>query len=195
MARQRDHRTVYARRDERARAEGFRSYRDKRRHGGAAAAHVRNDEDLARLPPPARSERRKALRSLAEVRTDDLTPAQAARRNETTVGAMRFWAEGALQPDGTVTSADRLWRPIRAIDASVHMEVPVSVRGSQAASRLSDYWDAVEHYLHTGDDGPLSRFAGARIAGVELETDTDVLDRLALLGVLSFETIYQDVAA
>jgi hypothetical protein len=195
MARQRDHRSTYSRRDAQARAEGFRSYADKRRHGGAAAARVSNDQDLDRLPPAARSERRKALRALAEVRTDGLTPAQAARRNETTVDSMRFWAEGALRSDGTVTRADRLLRPMRAIDRSVHTEVPVSVRGSKAASRLSAYWDAVEHYLDTGDDGPLGRFEGIRIAGIELETDTDVIDRLSLLGVLSFETIYQDVAA
>ena len=195
MARKRDHRNTYSRRDAQARAEGFRSYAHKRKHGGASAAHVSNDEDLSRLPPAARSERRKALRALAEVRTDGLTPAQAARRNNTTVDSMRFWAEGALRPDGSVTGADRLWRPMRAIDRSLHVEVPVSVRGSRAASRLSAYWDAVEHYLDTGADGPLRLFEGVRIAGIELETDTDVLDRLSLLGVLSFETIYQDVAA
>lgn len=195
MARRRDHHSAFAGRDARARAQGFRSYRDQRRHGGAAAARVRNDKELAQLPAAARDQHRRALRAVAEVRTDGLTVAQAARRNQTSADAMRFWAPGVVDPNGVVESSDRLWRPMLAIDAVTHSVVPVDVRGSRAATRLSNYWLAVEHYRDTGDDGPLRDFDGVRIAGVELETDTDVIDYLTVIGVLSFETIYQDVAA
>ena len=84
---------------------------------------------------------------------------------------------------------------MEAIDVTTHTKVAVSVRGSLAASRLSRYWDAIDHYLQTGDEVPLQTFRGVRIGGVELETDPDEIDRLAVLGVLSFETIYRDVAA
>ncbi|MGP0108437.1 MAG: hypothetical protein ACLPR9_06180 [Acidimicrobiales bacterium] len=195
MARHRDRHSDFARRDARARAEGFRSYRDKRRHGGAAPARVRNGGELAQLPPAAREQRRRVLRAVAETRTDGLTLAQAARRNGTSVDAMRFWTPGVVDPDDVVTESDRLWRPMRAIDAVTQRVVPVDLRGSRAATRLSNYWLAVEHYLFTGDDEPLRAFDGVRIAGVDLETNTDVIDYLAVIGVLSFETIYQDVAA
>ena len=195
MTRQRNHRSDYERRNERARAEGFRSYADKRRHGGADAAYVRNEADFVKLPRTARQERRRALRALADIRKDGVTAEQAALRNETSVEAIRFWSGGALLSAGGVTRADRLWRPMEVIDATTHSKVPVDVRGSRVASRIGTYWDAVDHYRETGDTGPLVEFRGVRIGGIELETDPDVIDRLTLLGVLSFETIYRDVAA
>jgi hypothetical protein len=195
MARRRDHHSDFARRDARARAAGFRSYRNQRRHGGTKAAQVRNDKELSQLPPSAREQRRRVLRAVSEVRTDGLTLAQAARRNGTSIDAVRFWAPGAVGPDGVVTKADRLWRPMWAIDAVTQRKVPVDVRGSLVATRLSDYGRAVDHYLMTGDDGPLRAFEGVRIAGIQLETDPDVIDYLATIGEISFESIYRDIAA
>lgn len=195
MAHRRDHLSAFAQRDPRARAAGFRSYRDQRRHGGANAAGVRNDKELSQLPPNARDERRRVFRAVSEVRTDGLTLAQAARRNGTSIDAMRFWAPGVVGPNGMVTKADRLWRPMWGIDEVTQRVVPVDVRGSRVATRLSAYGRAVDHYLVTGDDGPLRAFEGVRIAGVELETNTDVIDYLATIGEISFETIYRDVTA
>ena len=195
MARRRDHHSAFAQRDARARASGFRSYRDQRRHGGAAAARVRNEKELSQLPPAARNQRRRALRAVAEHRTEGLTLAQAARRNGTSIEAVRFWAPSIIGPDRTLTKADRLWRPMRSIDAETHSVVPVDVRGSRAATRLSNYWLAVEEYLNTGDDEPLRGYEGVRIAGIELESDTNVIDYLAMIGEISFESIYRDVAA
>lgn len=195
MSTPRDHHGAFARRDQRAQVEGFHSYADKRRHGGATASKVRNDQELERLPPEARRQRQRAIRAIAESRSEGLTLENAARRNQTTVDAMVFWSRGSITPKGDVLSADRLWRPMKAIDATTRRVVPVDVRGSIAASRLSDYWAAIAGYLHTGDVAALRAFQGERIAGVRLETDPDVIDYLARLGQLSFETIYRDVAA
>ena len=195
MAHHRDHHSAFTRRDALARATGFRSYRDKRRHGGANAAGVRNDKELSQLPPAAREQRRRVLRAVAEHRHEGLTLTQAARRNGTSIEAVRFWAPNVIGPEGTLTKADRLWRPMRAIDAMTHRVVPVDVRGSRAATRVSNYWLAVEEYLNTGDDEPLRAYEGVRTAGIELETNTDVIDYLAMIGEISFESIYRDVAA
>ncbi len=194
MSLPRDHHSTYARRDERARAEGFRSYRDKRLHGGSTASRPRNQRELNRLPRAARAKRQRSLRALAEAR-EGLTLEQAAARNEVSVNTIAYWSGGSVRQDGTVTKSDRLWRPMWAISTKTGSRVGVDVRGSVTASRLSNYWSAVETYLQTGDDTALQAFRGVRIAGVELETDTTVIDRLAVLGQLSFETIYQDVAA
>jgi hypothetical protein len=175
--------------------QGFRSYGDKRQRGGSKTAQVRNESELNNLPPAARKERRRVFRALSDARSEGLTLAQAARRNGTSVEAIGFWAPGIVARDGSITQSDRLWRPMKAIDTVTQAVVPVEVRGSRVASRLSDYWMAVEHYLDTGDEAPLRSFEGVRIAGVELETEPDVIDYLALLGELSFESIYQDLAA
>jgi hypothetical protein len=120
---------------------------------------------------------------------------EAARRSETTIDAITFWGGGSVLPGGDVRASDRLWRPMEAIDAKTHHRVPVEVRGSEVASQLSSYWHAIQTYLGTGQDAGLQAFQGVRIAGVELETDLDVIDHLARLGQLRFEDIYRGVAA
>jgi hypothetical protein len=67
----------------------------------------------------------------------------------------------------------------------------VSVVGSEDATVVAEHWNAVKRYLNTGDDSQLRRFQGVSIAEVELETDLDEIDRLASLGVLEFEHIYE----
>jgi hypothetical protein len=84
-------------------------------------------------------------------------------------------------------------RPMKAIQAGVG-PVVVDVRGSRAASKLGSYWNAVDHYLTTGDDEPLRHLRGLKIGGVELETDPDVIDYLYTTGQIEFETIYRVAA-
>ena len=74
----------------------------------------------------------------------------------------------------------------------------IAIRGSRRtrqASALGEYWNAVHHYLQTGDASRLKKFRGKSITDVHrvrfpLLTDTDELDRLASAGVLSFESLY-----
>lgn len=72
--------------------------------------------------------------------------------------------------------------------------VAVDVRGSRAASVVGEYHNAVRHYLTTGDESQLRRFAGKRVGGVELEADPDVLDEMARRGLFSFDSIYRAVS-
>jgi hypothetical protein len=72
--------------------------------------------------------------------------------------------------------------------------VAVEVRGSRAAATVGGYWNAVHHYLATGDTRPLARYEGKRVGGVLLVTDPDVIEHVAHIGELSFESIYAAAA-
>ncbi len=71
----------------------------------------------------------------------------------------------------------------------------IALRGSQKASMLGEYWNAVHRYLETGDASQLENFHDKQIKDsdgreVALTTDHAVLNRLASAGVLSFESLY-----
>jgi len=85
----------------------------------------------------------------------------------------------------------------------VRIPTPEGTRGvtirvsqrSRQASTLGKYWNAVHHYLQTGDASRLKTFRGKYITDVKrvrhrLLTDPDELDRLGSAGVLSFESLY-----
>lgn len=71
----------------------------------------------------------------------------------------------------------------------------IAVRGSQQATLLAEYWNAVHWYLETGDSSRLTKFRGKSIkdangAEIPLPTDRAELNRLGSAGVLSFESLY-----
>ena len=72
--------------------------------------------------------------------------------------------------------------------------VSVEVRDSRTASRNARYWNAVDRYLRTGNEKLLRPFRGKSFSsrGVrhEFVTDTDTLERAALIGQVTFEDLY-----
>ena len=75
----------------------------------------------------------------------------------------------------------------------------VATRDSREASILGKFWAAVQKYLQTGDSSALKKLrrkyvidaSGKRIP---LLKDLAELDRLGSAGVLSFESLYAEVA-
>ncbi len=75
----------------------------------------------------------------------------------------------------------------------------IAIRGSHEATTLGKYWAAVQKYLQTGDWSALNKLrrkyvidaSGKRIS---LLKDLAELDRLGSAGVLSFESLYAEVA-
>jgi hypothetical protein len=70
------------------------------------------------------------------------------------------------------------------------------------ASSVGRHWNAVRHYLETGDDSALAEFDAVQVSGVDehgqpvtvqLETDPDAVELQALRGDLSFESIYDEM--
>lgn len=75
----------------------------------------------------------------------------------------------------------------------------VAIRDSRQATRLGEYWAAVHKYLATGDASDLEKFRRKRIVDasrkrIKLLTNLEELDLLASAGVLSFESLYAEVA-
>jgi hypothetical protein len=162
----------------------------------ARRTRVRNRRDLEGLSSEEREERAAALRAVTRMREDPTLSLSAAARIESIrPQSIHRYAGEALERQGSrwsVTAGDRLYRPMYVHSGGA--TITVDVRGSHKASELSAYHRAVGHYLRTGDDDALSRFTGKSVAGVEYETDLDLLDEMARRGQLDVESIYQLVA-
>jgi hypothetical protein len=128
---------------------------------------------------------------------------QAAREQHIAPDTVRRYVGSALVRDTggryRAKASDRLYRRMTFLDERGQLSVEVA--SSREATKLSQYWDAVHHYLSspTGDDRPLRRFAQMRLRVRDKSvgrfvTNLDVLDQLALAGEVSFEDLY-DLAA
>ena len=65
--------------------------------------------------------------------------------------------------------------------------VEVPIRSSRQASLVGEHANAVKKFLLTGDDEPLHKFAGVKVAGRELEVRPEVLEELQRTGELEYE--------
>jgi hypothetical protein len=111
---------------------------------------------------------------------------------DTTPESVAWHAREGVQRQGrgwVVRPADRLYRPMRVYSGGAI--VPVDVRGSRKASEVAAYHLAVHHYLSQGDDSRLRAFAGKTVAGVEYETDLDILNEMVRRGEIGVESIYR----
>ncbi len=114
----------------------------------------------------------------------------AAKRAGTTPNTVLRHARPALERRGgrySAAPADRLARPMLVLGRDVGV-VTVSVRGSRQASLIGGHWNAVHTYLATGSSSALRAYAGRSVAGVEFETDLDVIDELRMRASLSSRT-------
>ena len=75
----------------------------------------------------------------------------------------------------------------------------IAVRGSEVASKIAEYSDAVQMYLRTGDSSKLKKFRRLKLLDekgkrIKLVTDLAKLRELGSAGVLSFESLYRRAA-
>lgn len=75
----------------------------------------------------------------------------------------------------------------------------IAVKGSEAASKIAEYSDAVQKYIRTGDASRLKKFKRIKLLDekgkkIKLVTDLTELQRLGSAGVLSFESLYRRAA-
>jgi hypothetical protein len=180
------------RRNELARARGFRSYAEQRRFRRTVAGRA----DLASLPPGAQEARQAALDAVAVARREGISLADAARREHVPLSAVSWYASDAVsRRDGGwhVSAADRMYRPMTMWSGGEL--VPVDVRGSRAASLVGKHHAAIQQFLSTGDASALQALAGKRVDGMPLDTDPALFEELARMGELDFESIYRMVDA
>jgi hypothetical protein len=142
---------------------------------------------------------RRALHVLVRMRGDKKESLSAAARAVgTTPDAVRRYAGSALTRGASgryeAKASDRLYRKMKFLDANGTRAVEPA--NSREASKLGRYWDALEHYLRTGDDHQLRRFRRQLLrtrdkTSLPFLTDLDTINYLARAGELSFEDLYE----
>jgi len=128
--------------------------------------------------------RNRALHVLARMRRTGVSLTTAAREEHIDPRTVRKILGSQLRQN----EPDLLMREMFVITALG--PVPVSVRGSVAASQLAKLAAAVQHFLRTGDSSALAAFQGTRVGHHELITDTQLLSTLAEAGALRLDDLY-----
>ena len=123
----------------------------------------------------------------------------AAQKAATTPRTVRKYTQAGMRKRAGHWQAipvDELRRPLKVLtDRGI---IVLDVRSSKTASRIAEYWNAVDHYLRTGDRRPLEPFQGQRFRAqghlFPFITDPRLLDRLAAAGQVTFEDLYETAA-
>ena len=152
---------------------------------------VRGQADWNKLPHRVRDARSRALSAVSWMRADGLSLTAAASKAGTTPATVRRYAAPALQQHGrtwSATNADRLFRRMNVLGPDGRTEV--TVRGSRAAGRVAAHWNAVQHYLATGDTSPLRAFANKSVGGIRFLTDPTAIELEHNRGELALDDIY-----
>ena len=154
---------------------------------------------MAKKPPPRRPGRADPLGRTIEalhLMRDGRSLTAAAQRARTTLRTVRKYAGQALsQLEGRYVAdpTDRLRRVMRVLTPRGLEAVPIQRSGT--ASRLAQYWAAVDRYLKTGDANRLLRFRGrsfrAQKRTYPFLTDLPLVERLAAVGEVRFEDLYE----
>jgi hypothetical protein len=139
----------------------------------------------------------KLARVVTTMRTEKVSLTSAAREEGISPATVRRHARSALRKTSRGTykarASDRLLRVL--VMPTPQGLAEIATRDSRSASVVGEYWNAVNHYLETGDEKELSRFRGVTITdaqgnAVPLLTDTAELERLGSAGILSFQSLY-----
>jgi hypothetical protein len=158
---------------------------------------IRTVSGYLKLRPSARMARDRALDALSRMRRQRLSLSSAARAAGTTPANVLRHAGAAIRKSSHRTyiasSSDMLFRRMRMITNDGTQVV--DVKNSRDASLIAQHFDAVGHFLDTGDDSRLKPFRGRSVkAGgksYKFLTDLDDLERLGRAGEFSFESIYE----
>jgi hypothetical protein len=146
-----------------------------------------------RLDSVARS---RALEALHLMRSRGLRIGVAAKETHTTPRTIRKYLGNALKigPSRRIvpTASDRYTRTLRFL--TPQGQIQINVRDSRTASKIAEYWSAVDHYLKTGDTRRLRSFRKQSIRAGKMTypfiTDVQTLKRLGYAGEVQFEDLY-----
>jgi hypothetical protein len=143
----------------------------------------------------------KVLSVISSMRSDQVSLTQASHDVGISPRTVMRWGKSALRKQKSgkyaAKAKDDLLRLLQIPTPEGTGEI--GVRGSKDATLLAEYWNAVHHYLQTGDTSQLKRFRCQEIIDADgtiypFLTDPSVLNRLGSAGVLSFESLYARAA-
>jgi len=150
---------------------------------------------LSALSPESQLARERALEALSLMRAQGFSLTRAAQQAQTTTRTVRKYVSRALVKEKghlRAKPSDGLERRLRFL--TVRGIIELRVRSSRTATRIAQYWNAVDHYLKTGNTSLLRPFRGKTVragkVGYPFLTDPRTLNRLALAGEVTFEDLY-----
>jgi hypothetical protein len=139
----------------------------------------------------------RVIAATSEMRDKHSSLSRAARNAHISPRTLVKWGQQGLRKtaDGKYVAKrrDTLFRVLMVLTPDGTREL--GVRGSRQATKLSNYWNAVQRYVQTGDNSGLHQFTGEFLTGTDgvrlpFITDPGLLKRLGSAGVLSFTSIY-----
>lgn len=142
-----------------------------------------------------------ALRAVSRMRQDGVSLSVAARDAGVSARTIQRFVGSTLRRSASgryvVAPRDTLLRIM--VIPSARGPAEITIKNSRSAQLLSEYWNAVQRFLETGDPALLQKFRGKSIVDtngvrVPLLTDLTELERLGNAGVLTFESIYARAA-
>jgi AcrR family transcriptional regulator len=156
-------------------------------------SRIRTERQLRALPASRQETRLRAAEAVHEMRKhSQISLAEAARRHGTSPGSVRRYFGHLLRQDDRggryhVTRSDREPFLMNVVDPRGRMVEKV-VRGSGARQQNLAHHRALARFAGPdgGDTALLAPFVGKRIAGVDLLTDPDMIERLFDAGELDF---------
>jgi hypothetical protein len=72
--------------------------------------------------------------------------------------------------------------------------VDLTVTRPEDASAIGRHWNAVQRFLEAGDTSGLRSFRRRTVRGHSFATDPDEIERMARIGDLDIEDIYEEIA-
>lgn len=165
-----------------AKPKGFASWHEQQRATKKVTA-----KDFGELRPSQKQARARALDALSKVRHGE-TLTRAAKEAGTTPNTVAKYAGENLHHErGRVVASrfDRLFRVMNVVTTEGVQELPL--RSSRQASLVGEHANAVKKFLLSGDDEPLDKFRGVKVAGRELEVRPEILEELQRTGELEYE--------
>lgn len=116
----------------------------------------------ADLPEPSREARRRALHVLSLMRVDGLSFTRALRKAHTTRETVLRYVGHVLRRTESGRYRAKPWDRLPRVMQFYTRDgkIPLEVRDSRSASRVSAYVGAVDEFLKTGDEDVLRPFRG-----------------------------------
>jgi hypothetical protein len=161
----------------------------------------RTSKQFFALPDNQQETWNRVVHVIAKMRSEGISLTKASREFGLAPRVVRTRAGSALRKTNggryVARPSDKLLR-VLVIPSSEGL-TEVAVRGSDIASKIAEYSDAVQKFLRTGDSSKLKKFRRLKLQDekgnrIELVTDLAVLQKLGSAGVLSFESLYRSAA-
>jgi hypothetical protein len=161
----------------------------------------RTSKQYFALPDDAQETWNRVAHVISKMRSEGKSLTQASRDFGIDPRAIRSRAGSALRKAKNgryvAKSNDNLLRVL--VIPSPQGLSEIAVRGSDNASKIAEYSDAVQTYLRTGDSSKLKKFRRLKLLDekgkrIKLVTDLAKLRELGSAGVLSFESLYRRAA-